>query len=314
MNKLTLIILLIAFISGCGSEEDNKEKTTDVGDVSGFTTTSDTGATISGVNVIVDSNSVLSATNGSYALSNVPIGSNSITATKSGFATHSGVVTVTESATTSYDILLQPKDCVQSYSGLVSWWSGDGNANDSVGTNNGQVMNGVTFAPGLVNEAFSFDGVDDIVEVQNDSTLNPTAAISVSVWVKLSDTGTYQVLVSKFIGFNGPGDDSFWLGISPNNGIYWAIETSPNGQLVDNQWETEAVDLYDGNFHLIVATYDGINMKAYFDGKIVGTKSASGNILSSPTPILIGAISNNKDEWFANGLLDEVNLKLIYIM
>jgi hypothetical protein len=35
--------------------------------------------------------------------------------------------------------------CLQSPSGLASWWPGDGNANDLCGGNNGALMGGATF-------------------------------------------------------------------------------------------------------------------------------------------------------------------------
>ena len=36
--------------------------------------------------------------------------------------------------------------CVPASSGLISWWPGEGNANDVAGANNGTLMNGVGFA------------------------------------------------------------------------------------------------------------------------------------------------------------------------
>ena len=53
--------------------------------------------------------------------------------------------------------------CVQPPAGLVSWWPGEGNANDIVGSNHGTLQNGATFAAGMVGQAFSFDGIDDYV-------------------------------------------------------------------------------------------------------------------------------------------------------
>jgi hypothetical protein len=55
--------------------------------------------------------------------------------------------------------------CTPPPTNIVSWWSGDGNANDIAGVNHGALQNGVTFAPGKVGQAFSFDGIDDFVSV-----------------------------------------------------------------------------------------------------------------------------------------------------
>jgi hypothetical protein len=67
--------------------------------------------------------------------------------------------------------------------GLVSWWSGDGTANDIQNLNNGTLQNGATFASGKVGQAFSFDGVDDNVVVPDAPSLNPVNAVTLDAWV-----------------------------------------------------------------------------------------------------------------------------------
>ena len=57
---------------------------------------------------------------------------------------------------------LRADDCIPPPAGLVDWWSGDGHFFDlSTNHHNGVGMNGVGFAPGKVQQAFCFDGVDD---------------------------------------------------------------------------------------------------------------------------------------------------------
>src|SRR5262249_18811281 len=51
--------------------------------------------------------------------------------------------------------------------GLIDWWKAEGNAVDSIGGNNGTLQNGTTFAPGMIGQAFSFDGINDYVSVPN---------------------------------------------------------------------------------------------------------------------------------------------------
>ncbi|MFN2500164.1 MAG: Ig-like domain-containing protein, partial [Pyrinomonadaceae bacterium] len=49
--------------------------------------------------------------------------------------------------------------------GMVAWYPANGNTNDVMGGNNGALQNGATYGLGKVGQAFSFDGVDDFVEV-----------------------------------------------------------------------------------------------------------------------------------------------------
>lgn len=66
--------------------------------------------------------------------------------------------------------------CTPPPSGLVSWWDGDSvsgtTAFDIWDGNDGTLQNGATFAPGMVGEAFSFDGVNDYVNVPDNANLD----------------------------------------------------------------------------------------------------------------------------------------------
>jgi hypothetical protein len=69
---------------------------------------------------------------------------------------------------------------------MISWWPGDGNANDIQGSNNGTLLNGATFAPGMVDQAFSFAGADDEISIAHTSALNfgPNDSFTVDAWLK----------------------------------------------------------------------------------------------------------------------------------
>ena len=56
-------------------------------------------------------------------------------------------------------------DCVSRPAGLVAWWSADGRANDIVGSHNGTLSGGASFATGEGRQAFSFDGSSGYVQV-----------------------------------------------------------------------------------------------------------------------------------------------------
>jgi hypothetical protein len=78
-----------------------------------------------------------------------------------------------------------PSGCAATPAGLVSWWRAEGNANDSTGAHNGTLLNGTTFAPGRVGQAFSFDGVDDIILIGGSPISPPWTA---ELWVSRQDS------------------------------------------------------------------------------------------------------------------------------
>ena len=76
------------------------------------------------------------------------------------------------------------QNCAMPAPNLVGWWPGDGNANDIKGGNNGTLENGVTFAPGMVDQAFYFNGDHAYVKVPKAPELDMTDEVTVSFWMK----------------------------------------------------------------------------------------------------------------------------------
>ena len=102
---------------------------------------------------LFDGTNITGAVNSSLLLTNLQLG-------QSG--SYSVVVTnVLGSATSSNAVLtvVPAAPCVTPPVGMVGWWRGEGNALDATGLNNGTAYNNLTYAPGVVGQAFVLDGV-----------------------------------------------------------------------------------------------------------------------------------------------------------
>src|SRR5262249_20917361 len=63
-----------------------------------------------------------------------------------------------------------------SIANAISLWKGEGNANDSVGSNAGSFQNGATTtSAGKIGSAFSLDGVDDYISIPDAPSLRPSS-------------------------------------------------------------------------------------------------------------------------------------------
>ena len=125
--------------------------------------------------------------------------------------------------------------------GLVGWWPFNGNANDlSINANNGTV-NGATLTVdryGNANKAYSFDGLNDYIEVLHSNSLN-LGIISISCWINpnslLTSTNFGPTILSKRepSGWGTAfqltiGNHDFWADwtIGANGGIYHTDNTN----------------------------------------------------------------------------------------
>lgn len=183
--------------------------------------------------------------------------------------------------------------------GLLTWWAGENNAIDSVNSLNGNLLNGATFAAGKQGQAFSFDGVDDCVEVADTALLRP-AQVSLEAWVYPQNAGVLAGLVSKEpppavvqngYGFRQRSDNRFWFVLGREGAGAFTASTT---LLAANQW-----------YHL-VGTYDGANINLYVNGKLESTTPVGAVAIDSLSPIRMGRLNSDIEPF--NGKLDEVRV------
>ena len=84
------------------------------------------------------------------------------------------------------------------HEGLVALWSGEGNANDSMGNNNGILKGGVGFGPGKFGQAFLFNGASSYAEVPDSPSLRLTNELTIEFWFKrLSHRANGEYILNK---------------------------------------------------------------------------------------------------------------------
>jgi len=185
--------------------------------------------------------------------------------------------------------------CAQPVSSLVSWWSGDGNAMDFQGGNHGTLKNGAGFASGLVDQAFSFDGVNDWVWTPG-THIDGLQQLSIEAWVKLNSLPSHRI--ERFVTLTGEKAVLRYDGLSGSDQLHFYM-------MIDGRLRHVRADgvLHTGVFHHVAGTYDGRVMRLYLDGVQVGSLAVSGKVGRGSDVELSSSFSET-----LNGLLDEVGI------
>jgi len=204
-------------------------------------------------------------------------GSSTITASL-GSVTGSTILTVS-----------QPQ-CVTPPSGLMGWWTGDGNTVDIAGNNSGTLQNGATYGNGEVGQAFSFPGNGASVLI-NSPVYSPTAG-TLMFWFLPTGGGA---LTGSYDGTDRtPG-----LSVDSNGNVDWEfgdLSSQESGQVGLNQWSQVALTYSTSGSE--------VSVNVYLNGSLVS--SAIATPLSSWYPqVAFGTYLGGQEPSFA-GSMDEI--------
>ena len=141
--------------------------------------------------------------------------------------------------------------------GLAGWWPGDGQANDIAGGQHGILAGGVTFAPGMVGQAFAFDGVDDRVDVPLSGSNNFAGGITTDAWVKPNSIKLGSRVVGRELSPSSCSYPylSFDLDVRAQAGNRAVFYFSTSDDVLHQVTGTSVIPT--GVFTHLAATYDG---------------------------------------------------------
>jgi len=238
---------------------------------------------------------VLTAASVSGAFASFTYPSNSVTMTLSN-APASEIVKVT-------GVSLKQINSVPAPPGMISWWRGENNASDSVGTNNGAIMNGVTYAAGEVGQSFLLDGSSGYVVVPDSPSLHP-ASVTLETWVLFNATNGFRLIIGKPVGGGVLDSFALWLSDGVLNGVICDVVS---GGPVISYTMLPVI----GQWYHLAYTYDGLTLQQvlYVNGAAVANGTGYQDAGYDSHPMLIGSDNDNGvQDGFFSGQIDEASI------
>jgi hypothetical protein len=176
----------------------------------------------------------------------------------------------------------------------------------SLRPDNGAIQGDASWIKGRFWNALSFGGAG-AVDIPDRANLDP-ADVTVSAWVN-NDTspGKFKYILVK--GASGCTAGAYALYTGAKGGLEFYV--SNNGGLTYTISPDAGTDIWDGQWHSVVGTFDGSAVRLYVDGKQVGTGTDNSTPidygLSTSSDLMIGKYAGCGGLNFS-GAVDEVHI------
>lgn len=155
----------------------------------------------------------------------------------------------------------EPPPCLEPLDGLVSWWSGDVDAGDLIGVNDGRLVNGAAIKPAYVNNGFTLDGKIETVAFPVPAT-QALDGLTFNAWVYwqgFTSSDLTAVIASKpgsfELGIRQFGGPQLYLDLTQVGGVSTFLTTESN-YIPSNRWVYLSVS-YDNVYGNLVISVDG---------------------------------------------------------
>ncbi|OUR96032.1 hypothetical protein A9Q86_16240 [Flavobacteriales bacterium 33_180_T64] len=199
--------------------------------------------------------------------------------------------------------------CATPPADMVSWWTGDSNTLDLIGTNDGTQLNGINYVSGMVSDAFLFDGIDDLILVPDSANLDLTGDMTLMTWVRrIGYDNQHQVVLCKGAGYVPNDESAVFLMRFEFDLTEFLFEDINGNNIIINGPAFE-----DSMYHHYVYVREGNEHRLYVDGFLFNNETFSSNPASTlGLPLTIGAQyhnptnSPNDYDFNFNGEVDEI--------
>ena len=192
---------------------------------------------------------------------------------------------------------------------LSAYWRMEGGAADSTANANAGSAASVSFGTqyGIFGQGAALDGSSSSIRVPDAASLDPTASLTVSLWVRPTGAGSqYEVYLAKSDPGDAGGSTSYALGLLSGDGyIFGHVRAVSGGGYLASSVTRAAIA---GAWTHLALTYDGSCVRLYVNGaEAAAPLAASGPIMVAAGDLLLGS-ENAIAGTLLQGSLDDVSI------
>jgi len=191
--------------------------------------------------------------------------------------------------------------------GLIAYYSFDGNANDKIGSFNGNVQ-GATLTKGRdnrINSAYAFESTSENYIEFGTGMLSGSGDFSILIWI--NTTQSPNNTVGRILQQRSSGSSGY-------NGQYM-LEVNSQGKIKFNtysngyKWNvTSSIALNDGNWHHLTFLQTDNGGKMYLNGNLHKTDNSSGRVtLLTTNKTYVGGDLRDNNRWYS-GKIDDIKI------
>ncbi|HXT39183.1 MAG TPA: S8 family serine peptidase, partial [Candidatus Angelobacter sp.] len=191
---------------------------------------------------------------------------------------------------------------------IVGWWPALAETATARVGNSGQTS-GITYVPGEVDEAFSFDGVTSLITVPDWPRAHLTGDFTIEFWVNPDAAqNPYANILHKedSLGTDGFGIE---MDAATNSNLYFAGWKNAGSTPGNECWTTAPFQLTPGVWQHVAVVKSGTTRSVYINGVLVGSATCTANsaVGVNTAPLQIGAWSGRANSAW-KGILDEISI------
>lgn len=197
--------------------------------------------------------------------------------------------------------------------GLMAHYPFNGNADDASGNGNHGIVVGATLVPDRLdqdNSAYLFDGVDDYIDLGNETMLKPVLPVTIAAWIKRIGAGNHILRINYSDTFRA----GIWIGFEPMD-EWLCVAYGDGGWMGDEDpWYIKYTEAARAGswFHLAATISESNTIEIYLNGtKYEGAYSGSADSLYYDNgPVYIGKdfVLLDDPPLYFSGLLDDLRL------